>query len=436
MFSVNRFLLSCLALFLCPHWALGADPDVTKETLEPGTVLHVQLHVDARMKAGAPVRGHILESIYVSNRLTVPQGSVVSGQVVEVVPASSRKRNAARLQGDFTPLHEARVVFDHLRTSDGAEFPIATAPTQQGVQTVQIESLGSGSRRPSLLRRLFDDLRGRETAAINSVKAPGKASRLKKFAYHQLPYHPETVDAGLEYNAELIQPVALPVVSPVAAPDKKKRGLEEPARLHALLLTDLNSREVERGAPVTAKITQPLFDKQNQLVVPEGTLLLGSVTQSVPAGKWGKNGALRFAFRQMQFPAGFQQSIHGTTTSVQSSSEANLQMDAEGGVRAKNNGLGGPLVMALISAATLHDDESTVFNAGASSNGFALMGRIIGIASGSRYVGAAIGLFATGRTVYTRFIARGSDVAFPHNTRVEIQVDPTTSPALRVQQNP
>ncbi|HXZ78660.1 MAG TPA: hypothetical protein VEG30_01945 [Terriglobales bacterium] len=435
MCSIRRFFLAALFLCLSSQFMRAADAASAKETLEPGTVLHVQLDADSRMKPGAPVRGHTLEPVYVANHLTIPQGAIVTGQVVEIVPASSKRRTAAKLQGDFTPLHEARVRFDQVRTSDGNEFSIETAPTQQGVQTVHIESLGSASRRPSWMKRLVADLNGRKTAAINTVKAPGKADRLKKFAYHQLPYHPETVDAGLEYNAELTQTVAMPVVSSTPVADKKKPGLEEPARLHALLLTDLNSKDAQRGVPVTARVTEPLFDKQNQLVVPQGTLLVGSVTQSLPADKWGKNGVLRFAFREMQFPAGFQQSIHGTTTSAQTGSEANVQMDAEGGLQAKNNGLAGPLVMALISAATLHDDEATVFSTGAASNGFGLVTRIIGIASGSRYVGAGIGLFATGRTLYMRFIARGSNVEFPHNTRIEIQVDPATSPALHLQQN-
>src|SRR5215470_4970318 len=132
MCSIKRFFSPYLILCLSSTFVLAADSDSPKETMQPGTVLHVQLDADAKMKPGAPVRGHILEPVYVANHLTIPQGSVVTGEVVDIVPASSKRRTAAKLQGDFTPLHEARVRFDHVRTSDGNEFSIETAPTQQG----------------------------------------------------------------------------------------------------------------------------------------------------------------------------------------------------------------------------------------------------------------------------------------------------------------
>jgi hypothetical protein len=45
-------------------------------------------------------------------------------------------------------------------------------------------------------------------------------------------------------------------------------------------------------------------------------------------------------------------------------------------------------------------------------------------------VGGIIGAYGTARTTYTRFIQHGSDVSFPKNTRIEIEVDPITSKVL------
>ena len=65
--------------------------------------------------------------------------------------------------------------------------------------------------------------------------------------YHQLPYHPETLDGGLEYNAALANPVELTVLSdmPKATERSEKKGLEKTATLHALLN---DSGRFENGA--------------------------------------------------------------------------------------------------------------------------------------------------------------------------------------------
>ncbi len=422
-------LLAVAGLLMLP--ALQAQ-NVEKEALPAGTILAVQLSADAKMKAGAPVSGRLTEPVYAHDKLLIPSGSVLSGTIVELEPAAHSRSVNAKLQGDFTPLHEAAVQFQQITFPGGAQVAISTTPMTQGVETLHIQSAYAAAHHQSLPKRVWNDLNGRKNEAVATFTAPGKTSRLKKMFYHQLPYHPETLDGGLEYNAALADPVELTVLSdtPKEPAQGDKKGLEKNATLHALLKTPVDSKTALQGTPVKAEVTEPFLDEQNRVVVPQGSILVGSVTQSKPAGKWAHDGVLRFAFNQLQFPAGFQQRVYGTTSAIAVDHRSNLQMDVEGGVSPQKPSALLPLAMGVLSAAALHEDEDSLAHAATSSNGFALIGRAIAIGTGSNYVGGIIGAYGTARTTYSRFIAHGADVSFPQNTRIEIEVDPITSQAL------
>lgn len=406
--------------------------NLERESLAAGTILPVQLSGDSKMKAGTPVTGRLTEPVYAHDKLLIPQGSVLKGEIVELQPASHSRSLNAKLSGDFTPLHEAAVQFQQITFPGGAQVAISTTPTTQGIETLHIQSAYAAAHHSSLAKRVWNDLNGRKNDAVSTFTAPGKGSRLKKMFYHQLPYHPETLDGGLEYNAALDKPVELSVLSdiPKEPARDEKQGLEKTATLHALLTTPVDSKTASQGTPVRAEVTEPFFNEQNRLVVPQGSVLVGSVTQSKPAGKWAHNGVLRFTFTQLQFPEGFQQRVYGTTSAIAVDHRSNLQMDVEGGVSPQKSSALLPLAMGVLSAAALHEDEDTLAHAAVSSNGFALIGRALAIGTGSNYVGGAIGAYGTARTTYARFIAHGSDVSFAKNTRIEIEVDPITSRAL------
>src|SRR4029077_10393304 len=181
-------------------------------------------------------------------------------------------------------------------------------------------------------------------------------------------------------------------------------------------------------------VTEPLLDSQGKVQVPQGTILTGKVTQAHPAGTWGKGGTPRFTFQQLRFPGGFQQSVGGTMRSVDSSRQQNLRVDVEGGAAPQRASAAAPLVMGPRTAGARDEDEQASATTVGASNGFALIGRIVALASGTRYFSVALGTFATSRSVYQRFIGHGKDVAFPKDTRIEIAVDPVNSPILNANQ--
>ena len=70
-------------------------------------------------------------------------------------------------------------------------------------------------------------------------------------------------------------------------------------------------------------------------------------------------------------------------------------------------------------------------NTGVASNGFGLVGRIIGIAAGNRNFAAGIGFYAAGLSLYENFLRSGHDVVFPKDTRIEIETTPLRAPVLK-----
>jgi hypothetical protein len=63
-------------------------------------------------------------------------------------------------------------------------------------------------------------------------------------------------------------------------------------------------------------------------------------------------------------------------------------------------------------------------NSGVAFGGFGLTGRLLALSTGSRYIAYGIGYYGAARSIYTGFIGRGKDVVFPHDTQVEIRLDP------------
>jgi hypothetical protein len=193
--------------------------------------------------------------------------------------------------------------------------------------------------------------------------------------------------------------------------------------------------------------------------LPEGTHLTGSVVQVKPARWFARNGNLRFTFRQIELPLGFaapeasaqpsneiqpqpesatqplshKQSasqlltrpIHGQMTAAEAASDQNLSIDSEGGAKAgsdKNKYLA-PLALGFLAASSMDGDEaSDVLKNGVVSNGFGLAARIVTMAASNRSIATGFAYYALTKSVYKRWIAKGHEVSFPKDTRLEIEL--------------
>ncbi|HEU5400712.1 MAG TPA: hypothetical protein VFU86_05100 [Terriglobales bacterium] len=405
-------------LFLLASSSFALSQNVPSETVR------VQVDAPAKFNVGTPVHARTVEPLYENNRLVIPAGTPIEGEVVQVSPASHKRRLDAKFHGDFTPLHEVKIRFEKVMPSDGRVVPISAAVADESSSVVVFHSTGANP--VSLVHRAWGFVVGKKNQAVNTFTAPGKEHRLKRMLFSQLPWHPESLEPGMQYDVELLTPLG---ISAFPATLSKEQRLEASTDLHARLLTDLNSAKTKAGDAVTAMVTQPKLNSDGQVQIPQGTLLEGNVLQASPAGKWGRNGALRFTFHKMEFPQGAEQLVTGVPTAVSGRASANIQLDSEGGAKPQSNrALLAPLSLGLLATSALTEDEASVTHAATSSNGFGLIGRVIAISTGSNIMGGTLGGIAAGRSVYSHFLAHGKEVVFPRNTEILVDLGPAKKP--------
>jgi hypothetical protein len=421
---------SQLSFFFLATFLTGVPAFAGQATLSGGTQVQVVVERDTTMKVGREVRAKTVYPLYVNNQLVLAAGAELVGTISKLTPATKAVSRDAKLSGDFTPLHQAKIEFHQLVLPEGDPTNMSGVTVGGGTPVVRFVALGGGQHQ-SLAKKLWAEAVGREKEAIRTFTAPEKKERVLRLLYSELPYHPELLTSGTQYSMELSEPLRLETDDTKLSSPKPKEEVDATVKLEASLQDDISSKEAVPGTKVYALVTEPLYDGNHQLRVPQGSELMGEITQAHPAGKWGKGGTLRFSFRELKFPAGFTQRVHGAPTSVDTDQNANLQMDAEGGVKPAPKGIAAPLIMGLLAASAVHEDEATVLHTGGASNGFALIGRVAALASKSPYVGAAFGFYGTGRAVYARYIAHGADVTFPKNTRIEVVLDPERVKALK-----
>jgi hypothetical protein len=159
--------------------------------------------------------------------------------------------------------------------------------------------------------------------------------------------------------------------------------------------------------------------------------MIGEITQVKAARSFGRQGKLRFRFRELRLPGGFTQPVEGTLAGVDSNKKEDLKIDSEGGVQQKQsqNRVIVPVVLNFLAGRAFDTDENQVLNRTVASNGFGIMGRVAGILADSRNVAAGIGFYAAALSVYDLWLAHGHDVAFVKNTRIEITTMPGRGPS-------
>ena len=85
----------------------------------------------------------------------------------------------------------------------------------------------------------------------------------------------------------------------------------------------------------------------------------------------------------------------------------------------------------MLAGRALDEDGNLTLQTGVASNGFGMIGRIVGIAAGNRNIAAGLGYYAAALSFYDNFLRSGRDVVFPRNTRIEIETTPLRAPVIK-----
>src|ERR1700730_17184984 len=93
-----------LSTFETGQAADGDEAPKVPLSVPSGAPLRLYLTKKVSKRAGAPVEGKILESVFAFDKEVVPAGSFVTGKVSQVRPVTKLLRFRAIVNGDFTPL--------------------------------------------------------------------------------------------------------------------------------------------------------------------------------------------------------------------------------------------------------------------------------------------------------------------------------------------
>src|SRR5580704_5146448 len=107
-------------------------------TVPKGTA--VQVVVDKELKiqnVGQSVHGRVAEPVYAFDKLVVPVGTEVTGQITQLEGVSSGRRTLDALNADFTPSRKVQIEFNALEPSDGRRIPIQPIVTPGSGQVIQ-----------------------------------------------------------------------------------------------------------------------------------------------------------------------------------------------------------------------------------------------------------------------------------------------------------
>jgi hypothetical protein len=411
------------------------------ELVPAGVPLRVELDKSYPMKPGIRIQGHLTESVYLIDHVVVPADSKVYGTITGKHSVSRQARTAAMFNGDLTPLKNADVTFSDLETPDGRHFSIDTDTTERTAKVVRMEAPDQAPRR-SFGQKIAAAFRWtkRETGAAFS--SPHKMDTAKQALYAQIPVHPQELWAGTQFDAELKQPLELTgqdVPAPVPAADLSELKLT--GNIEARLVDPVDSNTATTGMPVEAVLTQPLFESEasapvevadatvpasaqphGKLLLPEGTHLIGSVVEAKPAGMFGHNGSLRLTFRKAELPEGDERVVHGHVIAVESVKSDRVQIDNEGQIKANgSNRFLAPITLGSLAAVS-DSTGAGLLKEAMTSNGLDLLTRVIGTASGSGGLISGFAYYEVGKVVFDTWIARGHEVVFAKNTRLEIEL--------------
>jgi len=421
--------------------------DAIPLAIPPGTPLPVVLDKELRIhKVGQPIHGKIAEPVYAFDKLVVPAGSEVTGSVSRLGGVSAEKRVLAALNANFSPSRDVQIDFDQLVLPDGRHVPLHTkvSPASQGVLQFAAsadakkhkdkEKQNAASKLTAKkINETKQEINREWETAKKQVSGPGKVHRLERFGMAQLPYHPQYMDAGTRFNAELLQP--LDFGTEQLTPERVHMVGTAPAPgsiIHALLETPLSSASAKKGDMVQAVMTEPLF-AENQLVLPQGTRLKGSVLQTQPARSMRRNGQLRIVFHEIVPPQSAEQHVEASLEGVEVKSDEPLSLDSEGGAQAttpKTRYLTTGISIALAATSFAPDGDAArsmqqsggeaTARAANGASGFRVVGILFGVLVHSRALASGFGVYGAGISIYQHFLTRGRDVEYPKDTAMAI----------------
>src|ERR1700675_394165 len=99
--------------------------DTIPLTVPKGTAVQVVLDKEVRIQGvGQSVHGRVVEPVYAFDKLVLPVGTEVTGQITQLKGPSGGRRTLDALNADFTPPRKVKIEFYDLELTGHRHIPI------------------------------------------------------------------------------------------------------------------------------------------------------------------------------------------------------------------------------------------------------------------------------------------------------------------------
>ena len=183
-------------------------------TVPEDTPVQVVLDHEVRLKeVGQPLRGRVVEPVYAFDKLVIPEGSVVTGRITKIDSVAPLARTISALDADFTPTRKFDVEFTDITLPDGKHLPISTSVSRASGQVIQFVSANANKQDNVKTKAEANAKEAKQRAkqqwdnTLKQVSAPGKVHRIERYGISLLPIHPQYIEPGTAYFAELREPL-------------------------------------------------------------------------------------------------------------------------------------------------------------------------------------------------------------------------------------
>ena len=314
-----------------PSSALAAN--LKEYTVPAGAILRMELSGPvnvSHLKPGSELAGQLACPVYVYDRALIPAGSPVHAVVekIEKQKAPEKKGFIDRVDTvrslglNHHNFYEVSLRAATVKLPSGAEVPMDLRFIRGGDE-VRLQSNEEGQMKV-----------GGTTGKDLAQHAPGvsQVAKIKHGKQQAQEYrHPmATLEVAGAVRLEL---PAQPEVRRAAS-----RPVTIPEGTHAnfLLLTELRASENKQGDSFQARLVEPIFQPDGQLLVPEGSVLDGHIAKLEPPRRLSRAASMYLVFDRLTEAGGDSQKVAASLAGADVDKKAPVNMDPEGGLHGKS----------------------------------------------------------------------------------------------------
>jgi hypothetical protein len=130
---------------------LSLDTAFAQNIVVPsGTAARAQLIKSSSVHNGQELSAKLMDSIYVGDKLVLPAGTLLQGNIVDLT-ADRTRRIRARLNGDFIPFHQSHVRFHSMTLPSGQTVQVETTQEMGPVVVRLMSPQNSGRAGPDVV---------------------------------------------------------------------------------------------------------------------------------------------------------------------------------------------------------------------------------------------------------------------------------------------